>query len=74
MNKFKITFSDIFGAMVDIAFMAVRPILIWIIWNYGIAANTNIPPLDFLQIVSIIVIFNILISYVPIVIKPTNSD
>lgn len=74
MNKFKITFNDIFGAFVDIAFMAVRPILIWIIWNYGIAANTNIPQLDFLQVVSIIVLFHILLSYVPIVIKTEDNE
>lgn len=74
MNKFKITMVDIFVAIIDIAFMAVRPCLIWLIWNYGISANTNIPPLDFIQVISGIGIFYILTSYLPIVIKPTNSN
>jgi len=74
MNKFKITFNDIFGAFVDIAFMAIRPTLFWLVWKYGISANSNIPELDFLQVISIIVIFNILVSYVPIVIKPSDDN
>ena len=74
MNKFKITASDIFGAMVDIAFMAVRPILFWLIWNYGIAGNTNVPKLDILQVISIIVLFHLLMSYIPVRINTSEKD
>lgn len=75
MSKFKITASDVFGAIVDLAFMSVRPVLFWIVWNYGIAENTNIPKLDILQVISIIVIFHILVSYVPLhIVKPNDSE
>lgn len=74
LEKFKITWGDVFGAIVDIAFMAVRPTLFWAVWNYGIAENTNIPKLDFLQVISIIVLFHILISYVPLHIVKSNDD
>jgi len=74
LEKFKITWGDVFGAMVDIAFMSVRPIVFWLIWNYGLSANTTIPKLDILQVISIIIIFHILISYVPLHLVKSNDD
>jgi len=75
MNKFRITWLDFFGVMVDIAFMSIRPLLFWVVWNYGVAENTNISRLDLLQVISIIVIFHILVSYVPLhMFKPTDSE
>jgi hypothetical protein len=74
LEKFKITWGDVFGAMVDIAFMSVRPIVFWLIWNYGLSANTTIPKLDILQVISIIIIFHILISYVPLYLVKSNDD
>lgn len=76
LEKFKVTFGDVFGALVDIAFMSVRPILFWAIWNYGVAfsESTNIPKFDLLQVISIIVLFHLLMSYVPVFTKPTDSD
>ena len=65
MLKNKITLLDVFGAIVDIAMMCVRPFVFMLVWNYCIAYNTTIPSLDFLQVVGIIILFHILISYIP---------
>lgn len=76
LEKFKVTFADVFGALMDIAFMSIRPILFWFIWNYGIAfeESTHIPKLDFVQVICIIILFNILITYVPISVKSNSSE
>lgn len=76
LGNFNITFGDVFGALTDILFMSVRPILFWLIWNYGIAyeETKHIPKLDILQVISIIFLFHILMSYVPMFIKSTSSE
>lgn len=75
-DKFKITFKAILSVCVEIAFMSIRPILFLLIWNYVLAfeESTHIPKLDILQVVSIIVLFHIIISYVPMSIKSNSHE
>lgn len=76
---FKNFFINLSGAIVDLIFIIIRPIAFWALWNYGIASTGNIPKLDFVQAVSIVAIFYIFLSYVPLYgvkyeIKSTNNS
>lgn len=77
IKNFKVTFNDFFGALWDVAFMCIRPGLCVLIWNFGVAINNTVPEINFLQAVSIIVIYHVLLSYVPfgaIVNNKNNTD
>ena len=65
MNVFtKVKLTDVVGALFDLILIFVRPVAFMLIWNYGVA-NDTIPKLALLQIIAIILIFNILITYIP---------
>ena len=74
MNRFKITFSDIKGAVIDLLLIALRPTLFYVIWNYGLAYKSTIPEITFLQVIGIIGLFHLLISYVPVQIKHKDAN
>lgn len=68
-SNFKITLYDVFGAIMDVALMCVRPTICVLVWNFGVAIKDNIPQINFLQAVAIIVIYHVLLSYIPFTVK-----
>ena len=69
--------KQIYMTIIELIVMSKHPAIFYFVWNYGIAFSekSNIPKLDILQVISIIVLFHILISYVLVyLIKPSNNE
>lgn len=65
IKNFKVTSNDFLGAIWDVLMMCVRPFLCMIIWNFGVAIDGVIPHFNFLQVIALIVIYHIWLTYIP---------
>ena len=64
MRKF--TLKEITLGFLDFIFICIRPAIIYIIWNFFIASKeAHIPELSTLQVIGIVVIVNLFITYIP---------
>lgn len=65
MNRFLL--KEIRLDILEFILICVRPTAIYLIWNYLIAFNSTIPRINVLQVIGLVILIKIIITYIPTV-------